>query len=97
MRFLLAYTYFRISSGTWCPNQERPSLAMSQGLLTSRKMGSTTVSGSVLRLTARWMAKRWMRLAQRLSCFSLAAVVMLAMGVWRRERAMVPFFSCPLS
>ena len=63
------------------PNQERPSLAIAHSLLISRRMGSTVASGSVSRLTARRVAERWLRLAHRLSCFSLAAVVMLAMGV----------------
>ena len=56
-------------------------MVMLHSLLTSRMMGSTVASGSVLHLMARRAAERWLRLAHRLSCFSLAAVVMLAMGV----------------
>jgi len=73
--------YFRMSLGMCWPNQDRPSLAMLHSSLTSRMMGSTVASGSVSRLTMVRAAERWMRLARRLSCFSLAAVVMLAMGV----------------
>ena len=58
-------------------------------------MGITAVFRSALRLTAQQVAKQWMVLVYHLSCFSLAAVVMLAIGVWRRERAMVLFLSCP--